>query len=34
MRYHGLEVFPEFDSYAYMDRVLIKQYDIEDHLYQ
>ncbi|XP_035704098.1 protein CASC1-like [Folsomia candida] len=34
MRHHGLDLFPEFDSYAYVDGVLVKDVAAEDHLYQ
>jgi len=34
MRFHGLDLFPEIDSYAYVDGVLVKHFEAEDHLYQ
>ncbi|CAG7823625.1 unnamed protein product [Allacma fusca] len=34
LRYHGLDVFPELDSYAYVDGVLLKHIETEEHMYQ
>ena len=34
LRYHGLDVFPELDSYAYVDGILLKHIATEEHLYQ
>lgn len=34
LREANLDVFPEIDSYAYVDGILVKHWETEDHLYQ